>query len=259
MDRKVLGLLLCLGGAVLAPDPAHSTSVLPMSLGQLIDQAQLVFSGEAVHREVVLSQDGSFPFTFVTFRVHEVLKGRYGDGEITLRLDGGETGREKVVVDGMPEFAVGDSYVLFLYGNGSVGCPVLGWWQGQLRFAREPRSGRNLLLDYRGVPIVGIAGGEWVRDLPEAADPAAPGAEKRGAALIEQDGVEISAWPPAGRDALKRRGTQAPEAESVIAALRLQIAQRSRLKSFVVPRPVETALPSEVPLRMSGDIVSPRR
>jgi hypothetical protein len=219
----------------------------------------MIFRGEAVHSEVVLSQDGSFPFTFVTFRVHEVLKGRYASGEITLRLDGGETDREKVVIDGMPEFAVGDSYLLFLHGNGSVGCPVLGWRQGQLGIAREPRSGRSLLRDHRGVPILGIAGGEWVRELPEAGDPAAPGAEKRGAVLIAQDGVEISAWRPAGRGALESRGKQAPEAESVLAALRLRIAQRSRLKSFAPPRPVETALPSEVPLRMSGDIVSPRR
>jgi len=68
----------------------QATSVLPLDAAQLSDQAEIVFAGTAVKSEVVLSQNGSYPYTFVTFTVDELVKGWTLEKQISLRFDGGD-------------------------------------------------------------------------------------------------------------------------------------------------------------------------
>jgi len=68
----------------------EATTVVPMDVAELSDQAELVFTGTALKTRVVLSEDGE-PYTFVTFAVHDLLKGWTMERQIDLRFSGGET------------------------------------------------------------------------------------------------------------------------------------------------------------------------
>lgn len=254
MRRRHSILLLALVLALAAPDThqraAQATTLRPLDAGQLVDRAELVFTGMVLGSEVVLTPEDAFPFTFVTFRVDEVLKGKVEGRQLTLRFPGGEVGGEWVVAVGMPEFEAGDEVLLFVRGNGSSSfSPVVGWEQGRLRFAREARSGRRILVDRTGAPILGLAGGRWTRGVSQDGL-----AGSSCAVLIGTEGVTITAAGPEGPD-----GGPAgiPDAGQVVQALRSLLQSRAALPGFSAGRTVRSAEPSEIPARFGGALASP--
>ena len=211
----------------------EATTLIPMDAADLADQAELVFTGTAVQSRVVLSKDGD-PYTFVTFAVHDVLKGWTMERQLALRFSGGETGNGVVSFEGMPRFEQGETYVLFVHGNGSLLCPVLGWWQGQFQFGHQAGSGKQILTDSAGVPLHGVAQGRFQR--AERSDGA-------GMTVLSEEGVHVE---------LPRKLSAATEAEppaaaQVIAQLRSFIAGRATVGSYRPGRRVDSARPEELP------------
>jgi hypothetical protein len=223
-----------------------------MNLDALVDEAQLIFTGTAVHREVVLSQDGKFPFTFVTFRVDETFKGEVQHHEVTLRFHGGTIGDEVVVVVGTPEFERGERYLLFIADNGITRFPVVGWQQGQYRFDLEPRSGARILVDDQGHALGEIEHGHWQR----YALPAKDGTGAPTAVLLGQEDVEIS--EPLF-DQAEDRSPNVPDARTALKALRRHIGSRSERTTFVPGRLVKSARPEDVPVSVEWKSVPPAR
>jgi hypothetical protein len=74
MKRILFGLFLAIG--VFAHN-ANATSVIPKSLEQLTEEAELIFIGEVEKQETARSTDREHIFTFVTFKVLEIVKGKY--------------------------------------------------------------------------------------------------------------------------------------------------------------------------------------
>lgn len=233
--------LLALGAAV----PLAATTLLPMDLDSLADQAELVFTGTAMHNEIALTKDGAFPFTFTTFRIHDVLKGRTRAGEIVLRFAGGDLGDRGVGIVGMPEFKEGETYLLFVRGNGRESCPILGWEQGMYRFSRDTVEGKSVLVDFRGAPLHGIRDGRWVRG------PAADVERARPIVLSQEDvtvtpldgGPELE--PAPAED--KALAAATPAADELIVRLRSFLGGRRQTKSYTPGRWVESARPADVP------------
>lgn len=90
--------------------------------------------------------------TLVTFAVDDVVAGN-APGTLTVRLAGGQIGDVRQSIDGMPEFAGGERYVLFLEHDQSppLLSPIVGFNQGLYRVERvddhdvvRDRSGRSL-------------------------------------------------------------------------------------------------------------------
>lgn len=240
--------------ALVAPlGAARATTLVPMDLEQLVDQAELIFRGTALHEEVVLSREDGFPFTFVTFQVDAVLKGAAEGRHLTLRLHGGPVDdHEEIAVVGMPRFTPGEEYLLFVSGNGRYLSPVLGWQQGKFHFGREEKSGRRILTDAHGNPIVGIRQGQWMRaELPAPGD--------AGAVLVGEEGVVIGSSDPRAGVRGGRPAREVPEAGQVIQALRTFVQARAAAPSFVPGRTVRSADPRDVPARVGGPLGSPIR
>lgn len=210
--------------------PLSATTIVPTGLDGLVDRAELIFAGTVVHSEVVVSGDRKFPFTFITFQVEDLLKGAT-DRQLTLRLPGGTWQGETVHVEGSPEFILGETYLLFVDGNGTAKFPVVGWTQGQLRFARDPLSGQRILVDAQDRQVLGIQGGQWSK----APDSAAT------ATVLSTEGVRIEPVETSlGRAA-------ALPADGVITSLRALIQSRGATSSFVPGRRVESARAIDVP------------
>lgn len=249
MDRlkraSLLGLIVALQ---VSWHPAQATTVLRLSAAELVDRAELIFTGTAVDSQVILSRDGLFPFTFITFQVEQSLKGQTERSELTLRLHGGATKQGAVLVSGMPAFRLGESYLLFVKHNGKAACPVVGWGQGQLRFTAVPQSGRTILVDEQGAPLAGLSKGRWVRGKPM------PGLE-RPAELVDAPGawgVAFSEPPDPSEGAaagkpVRASSVHAADASEMIELLRALIQSRSTLPSFHPGRLVRSAALQDLP------------
>lgn len=243
---RPVGSCLVLLAVLAAPPTARATTLVRLDLGQLVDLADGIFTGTAVHSEVAPSRDGRFPFTFVTFQVDSALKGTFPAREVVLRLQGGALGDDVTLVDGMPQFTVGESYLVFVYGNGRTASPVLGWVQGQFRFAREARSGKPILVDWRGAPLLGIDGERLERGRPQGFEPDA--AASPGAVVLMEEGVEVR--PVA--EAAPRTPDQIPEASEILRQLQGFVRSRAGGPSFIPGRRVISADPFDVPERVGG-------
>ncbi len=131
LKRILLAAWLALSSAL----PALATSVLPLDLGQIIDQAAVAFQGTVVDVRTGRDPQTGMLVTLTTFRVDDVLKGDV-PASYTIKQVGGEdsaTGM-KFKAFGVPTYAVGQSYVLFMNGVSSAGftSPV-GLHQGRFQ------------------------------------------------------------------------------------------------------------------------------
>ena len=247
ISRAAIGTALStMIGLALLASTASATTILPTDPSKSVDQAELIFMGRVVDSQFVVSGDGKYPFTFVTFEILDTFKGRTDGTEITLRFDGGDVAaaQERLEVVGMPTFDLGDEALLFVAGNGKWGCPIVGWWQGRLDVINHPRTGAPMLVSHTGAPVEGVSRHTW-----ETAELRYNAEEKRlvnaepRVQLLRQEGVTILE-ERAPRKAYAYEGVAV---ESVFDQLRALIEVRRLQKSFVPEGVVESASPYDVP------------
>lgn len=234
--KKTLSLLFgALALVVTAPVPA--TTIVAMDADALAAQSELIFVGQVVGVESLPTSDRSFAFTHVTFAVAETLKGSVAKELFTLRLAGGHLGDQVVEVVGMPTFVIGERYVVFASGNGTVGCPVLGWSQGLLRFVPHPtRAGDTVLVDGVNRLVVGVSEGQFQhsghRLEHDGWRAIGPVADPSGVTILWQEGVEVT-----HQDSTQRSPeplAEAQSAEKTLAELR-DLVKSTRLKKGAHP------------------------
>jgi hypothetical protein len=108
--------------ALAAALPAFATTVLPLDLGQVIDQATTAFQGTVTENRSGRDPQTGMLVTFTTFRVDDVLKGEV-PASYTIKQIGGEdaASNTKFRIHGVPTFTVGQSYVVFMAGVSQAG------------------------------------------------------------------------------------------------------------------------------------------
>jgi len=120
-NRILFTCLLCFMGVL----PARATSVLPLYLDQIIDGAAIAFHGSCIGNRVERDTQTGMIATYTTFQVQDVLKGQVAPvhtiKQIGGRLPGAAGSIEVRRIEGVPQFEVGESYVVFLYGASSAG------------------------------------------------------------------------------------------------------------------------------------------
>ena len=237
----LLTLVLWLGA------PLESTTLLPMNAADLVDQAELIFLGTAAGEAVATTKDGKYPYTFVTFEVSKVLKGRVEGARLTLRFEGGEVGDEYVLVHGIPQFEQGHEYLLFVANNGEAISPVVGWGQGQLELLPHPSlQGEQVLVDYQGNAIEGIAHGEFLRSPIERDEHGLrrqPSPTHEYEVLVE-DGVTIS---DPDDEAISTADQPLLPARAVFQGLTRSLKARATEKSFRPGKLVRSLTIDDVP------------
>ena len=121
--------------AVLLPVLAHATVQVPVEFGEMVQGSQLVVHGRVVDVRSQQTGDRRSIETIVTVAVAEALKGRPGD-TVTFRMPGGDVGRIRRVMVGVPRFSSGDDVIVFLRGAPPAMPTVFGLSQGLYRVAR---------------------------------------------------------------------------------------------------------------------------
>jgi hypothetical protein len=162
---------LTLSLVVWAP-PTSALVVVKRDFPELVARADQVVVGTVT--AITQGQDDSgAPSTFVTFSDLTVLKGEVGP-TLILRLYGGTTGNVAVAIPDMPTFTLGEREILFVAGNGSAVCPLVGVWQGRFHVRLDETRGTEVVDDSDRNPVIGLAGRELRRAPLRARTPAPP-------------------------------------------------------------------------------------
>jgi hypothetical protein len=127
-----------------ATAPALATVLVPADFNELAREALTIVHGRVVDVRSYWTDGRRSIETVVTLRVHAALKGQTGD-TISVRVPGGEMGRYRTVMIGMPRFREGEEVVLFLGGRAPALPHLLGMGQGVYRVIREPGTGRAVV------------------------------------------------------------------------------------------------------------------
>lgn len=100
--------------------PAHATSVRPLYLEQLVEDAALAFQGSCIGNRSERDGQTGLIVTYTTFAVQEVLKGAAPPVH-TIKQIGGRLAGEASTVEGVPQFTPGELYVVLLAGVSAAG------------------------------------------------------------------------------------------------------------------------------------------
>jgi len=178
--RTRLVAALAIVAAVATARGAAATVVLAVDFTQQCADADTIVVGTV--RDVTsrpMPTNPAFFETLVTLDVQEVVAGTAAS-PLTLRLAGGEIGGVRQSIDGMPEFAAGERYVVFLDRpeDPPLVSPIVGFNQGLYRVERVGDA--DVVHDRAGAPlseaaVVALVGAE--RNVA----PRPPGAEANSA------------------------------------------------------------------------------
>ena len=156
MTKLIYILLLCLG--LVGVRDAGAMTVEPMDFDALLDRAQDIYKAQVVSISSDWSGEGAnrHVATFVRLRVLESYRGAV-QGEQTLEFFGGTIGERKQRIVGMPEFQAGDVEILFVRGNHTDICPLVGVQQGRFRVVKNASDGLEQVFLHDGVALTDVS------------------------------------------------------------------------------------------------------
>jgi len=111
--------------------PVCATTVLKVGMNELAQNAEFIFEGRVLSRQVRVSKASPRPCTYFTFQIMDVVKGQYDKPQIELCFAGGTINGITMKVSGMLMPGVGETGIYFVdaLANEPVH-PLLGWSQG---------------------------------------------------------------------------------------------------------------------------------
>ncbi|MHC4320471.1 MAG: hypothetical protein ACYS1B_18280 [Planctomycetota bacterium] len=166
--------------AALCATPAIATTVAPMTVGSMADYAGQVIAGDVIEVRSYWTGDPRRIESEVVFANVDYLKGvpAGAGGTFTLTVPGGAIGELEMRIAGAPQFAVGDSWVLFLLPAYKT-FPVVGLSQGAFRIVPGPDGVERV--HQAGLPVTGLDAGGFVEVTTSGAAPRALESGRPGA------------------------------------------------------------------------------
>ena len=130
------------------------------TVNNLVSEAEFIFQGSVVDIQYATSTpkekgDLGIPYTFVTYRLDNLLKGSIDQSAVTLRFLGGKRESDGAIlkVSHTPTFKVGEEDILFVQGNTVDNRPLAHWKFGRLRVYGNriyDNAGREIQLSSKG-------------------------------------------------------------------------------------------------------------
>jgi hypothetical protein len=105
---RLCALILTLAAGIGMSQASHATTIILVSVPEVLASSDLVFEGVLQDIHVVHSDQNPKMSTEYRFSVTSTYKGRMVDREIILRVPGGTDGVYHVDIDGMPHFRKSD-------------------------------------------------------------------------------------------------------------------------------------------------------
>lgn len=146
-------LLLLLVGVL----PVRAVSVVPPDFSQLVNEATQIVRVRIT--EIATRWDetphGKVIHTYVSGETLKTIKG-VAEARVQLRFFGGTVGTTTMEVSDMPVFEVGQTYILFIAGNGRVFCPLVGVMHGSYLVLTDTSSGEEYVARSNRQPLAGV-------------------------------------------------------------------------------------------------------
>jgi hypothetical protein len=165
--------IIAIAAVLFATTWLRATTVLPPTFDALVNNSDYIVRArtKSVSAQKQETAHGSKIYTLVDIEVLDVVAGT-PPAHVTLRLLGGQVGDERMIVEGMPRFQVGDEDILFVRDNGRSICPLYRMMHGRFPVRTDPRDGRKYVTRADGEPVTSTA---------QIASPMAEGATATGA------------------------------------------------------------------------------
>lgn len=168
----LLGLILLPAGAL------HATSIVGVSVPQMLKHSHLVFQGKVIGKESRWNEAHNRIHTFVTFEVEDVIKGNYNKKQIRLSFAGGTVGDTSLQISDMRYPKMGEEGVYFVESLSKQQVnPLYGWSQGHFLILRDS-TGRRRIATQGKRPIRQLSSSE--ASAPQQARHFGGGAAARG-------------------------------------------------------------------------------
>lgn len=146
---KTIFISLCLFSSLLISPTLFATSVLPVSLEQLSTRAALIFYGTVISNQVEKDSPSGQIVTLTEFEVIDLIKGDT-ESRHTIKQLGGYLKDADIMfkIPGVPEFQIGNQYVIFLPEKSSLGfSSPIGLHQGS--FSVQTIDGEKIISNGR--------------------------------------------------------------------------------------------------------------
>lgn len=141
-----LGAMLGIGAlAVLAPSPAHATSIAPLTLEQMVDGSDLIVRGTV--NDVWTTLDPVGVITHATITVERTLKGN-ASGEVEVIVPGGELDGSINLVDGAPRYGVGERVLVLLSARKDGSYLNVAFGSGKYDVKQNPTDGSDMVVQF---------------------------------------------------------------------------------------------------------------
>jgi hypothetical protein len=147
--------------------PLHAMVVVPAEFGEMVAASQAIIHGRVVDVQSYETAGRRTIESLVTVQVVEVIKGQPGSTAY-FKLPGGQVGRYRRVMIGVPQCARGDEVVLFLKGSAPAVPMPFGLTQGVYRVSRDA-AGRAVVMPMAATPERIVRGDPSRRPLELAA------------------------------------------------------------------------------------------
>jgi hypothetical protein len=144
--------LLLAAGLLAWPAVSSPDSFIEKSFADLVAEAEEIFVGTIVRAEPHWAGPGIIVTDFA-FVVHTAVKGVSQGRVFVLQRLGGTIAGESIMIRGWPGLALGETYLIFVKGNGEHVFPVVGGPQGLFRILSDPASSTLTVRDARGGPL----------------------------------------------------------------------------------------------------------
>ena len=150
LTRRLLLALLPIASPLLC----QATTVIAPDFDSLVNQAEYIVRGTVKSvKSVWREKPGQKAIiTFVEIEVAETITGT-PPKPLILEMLGGQIGEDRLVVEGAPEFKVGEEHIVFVRGNGRTFSPLVGVMHGQYPIKKDPKTGKAFVARSDGSPL----------------------------------------------------------------------------------------------------------
>jgi len=158
--RKFYSAIMALCRTVLCSAVAFSpaiqaTSVIEVSLDEMLQHSSLVFEGQVVDIQVRENANHAIQ-TLVTFEIFDVIRGDVQGRKMTLEFLGGELAGRKLSVSAMQMPVLNERGIYFVESPAHTQVnPLYGWSQGHL-VLEEGADGTDRVFTRSGRPVRGV-------------------------------------------------------------------------------------------------------
>ena len=179
LPKDIFSILLCV--YVTYATGTNATTILGMDIDEVANDAELIFEGEVILHETRQNSNTGIIHTYVTFTVHDVVKGDFSADTIELKFAGGTFMGQIVEVRGLKIPKEGENGIYFVESTSrDLLNPLIGWSQGHFIIEQELGERRVRTIDRQTVTDI-----QSVSSIPSVI--------KKPQAIIEGDGDVIFA------------------------------------------------------------------